>query len=568
MIALGNLAWTSRQALCEQLAAFLEATVPDVPDCLPPELPTQRQTAGELLVLLAEGPCTPFLLPFLRRRDEDRWLQLLALIAILRAELLLSPADYEAFLATEWADTSAACYLCRTPELVALALRWFGTLEPTRRARILIQLPSRSPWAYGWPRWGKGRAPVAEAVEALYRLWSDEDRFLPELQVREEDGSSLNLDVAAAMAGRPEAQDVLAEHIVAGQGWRGVPVHAMKRWHPEDMRYLFAAGVPPLGEFPFDLLRGAASASLMSLLRDHYGTDELFLLVESRLQDRSTASELHDVWTLLRTLPGPETDDFLVSLSGCPDRPRWLQRQLRKLTWERWLPRDRERAAEQLKQVFADPKLGEREVWSIAYRLACSPSPADRAFFWWAAQQEASPNLPFAGIVGLEALGEDSAEWQAQLELLTEHPFNAVHLLACAALIRRGKAEYLEPLEDAARKFSAPPWDRFDDHCQGLALRLLGELDAPRYAGLMTVVISQRLPYDYNGSPEQEAAFVLAQLATPEAVTTLLRAYVSGPDYLRRALVEYLPAAVARLEGREMSVANRIPVWRYSRIPP
>ncbi|MGV3720342.1 MAG: hypothetical protein ACO1SX_05470, partial [Actinomycetota bacterium] len=107
------------------------------------------------------------------------------------------------------------------------------------------------------------------------------------------------------------------------------------------------------------------------------------------------------------------------------------------------------------------------------------------------------------------------------------------------------------------------------DHQQGLALRLLGELDGERYAGVMQAVLAQHFPWEHNGSPEQEAAFVLAQLATPEAVTALLRSYFTASDYLRRALRAYLPAAVAKLEGQDHApLTNRISIWRYARFPP
>lgn len=561
MDSLDNLTWTSRRALCEQLAAFLDATEPDVAENIAPKR-TLRQMAGELLVLLAQGSCASFLLPVFRRSDEDLWLRFSALVAILRSDLVLSLDDFETFLATRWALTPATCYLCRSGALTERARQWITTLNPPERASLLGSLPRY------WQALDDEATPPPELVETLYQHWVDEDRFHPEMEVRDALDWSPNLRAALTMVGRPEAQETLARYLSEPEGWSRLPRALRPGWYARNMAHLLAAGAPPLAEFPFDQLRISGRGSLLPLIEAQYGTDELLLYTDEQLRRASSASGLQKVWSLLRALPGAEVDDFLLSLQGCPDRPGWMLQALAVLRWERWLPRDRNRAAEQLQQLRADPELSPWRLRSCLYQTAVDPSPADRELWWWTTLQEEHLNFPFAGILGLEALGEDSPEWRARLDTLTESPLDVVHLLACAALLRRGDETCLEPIEDAAREFSVPPWERCADYSQGLALRLLGERDAARYVGLMQAVVSQQLPYDHNGSPEQEAAFVLAQLATPEALTTLLRAHFTGSDYLRRALREYLPAAVARLEGEAVSITNRISIWRYSFIPP
>jgi hypothetical protein len=318
------------------------------------------------------------------------------------------------------------------------------------------------------------------------------------------------------------------------------------------------------------------SGSVTEALANHYGSRELLLHAEAELRSLSRSRYGLEDWlplerwqsSLLECLPSTEAEALVVSLLACPDLDESLKSGLRNVCWERQWRFGRETAPGEVLRLLPAGRLDDQRLRDALSRCASNPRDADRALLQWSTVPEVEPEYAFAGILGLEALGEDSPEWRRALERHADSTVTSVRLLACAALARRGDEARLAEIERCARTLPSPEDAGEGDHQQGLALRLLGELDGPRYTGLMQAVLAQHFPWEHNGSPEQEAAFVLAQLATPDAVTALLRSYFTASDYLRRRLRVYIPAAVARLEGEDVPLTNQVSIWRYARFPP
>jgi hypothetical protein len=575
-----HLSWTSRRDLCEQLAHYLAVHEPES-SASPPFPPTLRVLAGELLILLAAGECLHYVMDLLRRPGEDPWLHAAGMDHLLRGNEILSPDDFERLVRAEWESRPEVLFLCRCEPHVERVRSWIRELTPHQRRALLYQLVGQvwHPHAWGWPFWAAGKEQPHAVIDVLYEQWVDVDRYLPEVLESREGEPFLNVPVAVALAPRPIAMEVLAQ----------APPEYSDQWgreqwlptlycYPQWVPWLLRLQKPALSGFPIEDLHGMSfnGADITGVVREivaHFGADEVMRYFEAKIEryvrePGEGSSPLNGAHLILKAVSGPEADELLSSLVGCPDLPWHLRMQAWRLAWERILALDCRSGMELARQSLDEPDLSQHSLSQALYRVGTQPTPADRELLWWSTEQEAHPEYAFVGIVGLEALREDDAEWSSRLVALAGSAVSSVRLLACAALARRGETAYRERLETAARTFRTGPGDWPRDHEQGLAIRLLGELDAPRYLGLLQAVALQELPEDHNGSPEQEAVFVLAQLATPEAVTTLLRAYLIAPDYLRRVLRVYIPAAVARLEGEDVSFANRIYLWRYSGIPP
>jgi hypothetical protein len=414
-------------------------------------------------------------------------------------------------------------------------------------------------------------------IDLLYKQWIEVDRHIPGMDEWNERGETPNLQLAIALSDRPEARAVLEDYVTRPGGWSTIsaiwPIHAS----PETVEHVLRKHGPALADLPLPYQNPTRRAParvglLVEVLARHYGVDELLLHCEAEIRRnvrvRKGPLSLRSVTLILGHLLDPAAEELLVSLMTCPDLGYLVGSQLQHLWWYRLLNVDRAAAFEQARRFVEGPERNHRRVREALYHAGLHPTAKSRDLLWWSLAQDDYPEYAFAGIVGLEALKENGPEWHAKLTKLTTSPAVPVQLLACAALVRRGDTRYLHPIETAARTFPTEALDRPGDYRQGLAIRLLGELAASKHLTLLKAIVAQTFRSQDNGSPEQEAAFVLAQQATPETVTTLLRAYFTESCYLRRAIREYLPAVVSHLEGEEVPLINRIDLWRYSRIPP
>jgi hypothetical protein len=576
-----HLTWTYRRDLCEQLARYLADHEPESPNSSPPFPPTLRELAGELLILLSAGACAHYLVDLLRRPEEDPWLHAASMDHLLRGNEILSPDDFAELVRTEWEQRPEVLFLCRSEAHVERVRSWIRELTLDQREALLFQLVGQCwfPRAWGWPHWAVGKGQPHAVIDVLYQQWADEDHYLPGPLKTDEAEQFSTVSVALALAPRPLAIEVLAQAALdvpvqwGWESWLQTFIH-----YPQWVPLLLQLQKPALSDFPFANLRnlsfnGSDIASVVCEIVAHFGADEVMRYLEAGIRSYArdpSADRIHlnAASTILSALPGSEADELLASLLGCSDLSGNVREEVRRIAWERVLALNWRSGVEQVTRCRDQPNLDRKCLAEVLYRVGTQPTPTDRELLWWSTAQEAHPEYAFAGIVGLETLGEESPEWRSRLAELTESAHGPVRLLACDALVRRGEADYLAPLEVAARTFRTAADDWTHDREQGLALRLLGELDAPKYLGLLQAVALQELSEEDNGSPEQEAVFALAQLATPEAITTLLRSYLTASDYVRRVLRRYIPAAVARLEGEDVSITNWIGLWRYSGIPP
>jgi len=137
-----------------------------------------------------------------------------------------------------------------------------------------------------------------------------------------------------------------------------------------------------------------------------------------------------------------------------------------------------------------------------------------------------------------------------------------VHVLG--ALARRGELPYLSALEEIAR--------RAEHVCvRAEAIRVLGELGAARYLGLLSRAVLEDhatcgpCPSDLPAA--EEAAIALSQLGTPEALTALVGGCLTVPDQdLPSWIGDWLGRADDRQEERLMERRGRC--WGLCRVHP
>jgi hypothetical protein len=314
------------------------------------------------------------------------------------------------------------------------------------------------------------------------------------------------------------------------------------------------------------------------VLEQQYGLDEILLVIEERLRTASQGddSATQFIYSFAGSFLSHQLDELtgerLVSFLTCPDVFFGFKNSLRRAYFDRLWRYSRAEALSVLEEVLTHPDADKGVVQDGINNAALDPQPEQRELFLRIVAEAEAGRLDrgfrFHAVHALEEIGEDSPEWRRRLETLSHDEDACLRLLATGALIRRGASERLEERAAAARK-QAPPADHEGDHAQGLAVRLLAEL-APgaSFALFRSLVLTEHDPARHNESAPQEAAHALACAGNPDAVVTLVRAYPIAEEYLSRAIYEYLPPAIDRLEGAKAPIANRIGLWRYARFPP
>jgi HEAT repeat protein len=140
----------------------------------------------------------------------------------------------------------------------------------------------------------------------------------------------------------------------------------------------------------------------------------------------------------------------------------------------------------------------------------------------------------YTAIIGLERLGEGSAEWGERLAALSRDRNPIVRLRAWAALAKRGNEAHLAKIIRTATRAR-------DVRLRAEALWALGELDARRhFAILQRALLTDHAEYEYRMPAAEEAASALLRLRTPEALTILVQAALCGPQGLWWFLIECL----------------------------
>lgn len=592
--------WTSRHDLCERLVRHIRSTPrdPTSHDSLGTYQRDPGLVAAEVLYLVVDGSCSPIVRDLVLDPEEDTYIRYILLKALHRPQGALSPADITVLLAEQRRAGGGSVRAWHLDDLLPLC-RCDGTQEliwgevtrlpPNERCQILRQTLQ--------PEWhgllgGRGPYPIApELQDRLYDRWWTHDCTL--LERGDSEDRRLNTDIALWSAERPQSRTFLRKVWPHAEGAR---YQAMLPWlrlprNAEVLAELLNERPLSLADLP-DLLTThwigrwddeRAADRLRTVLTGHFGEEELLLFIEDQVRHASRAWSTPDsgwdereipwaIW-LLQHWPSASVDQQLASMLGCPDLHREVRRFLQDIFCERlWLfARDRaaETFSEWLGQIDAETAATLRpELIEDAVRRAGSePIQSDRNLLLWSCEQD-DPGFIFWGIQGLEQLGEDGPDWWQHLEEWAGCDDSSVALLASGALLKRGDAHWLERVVRSACVQSVGQRDPHSDHERGLALRVLGEIDPAAHVSLFSSAIMEAKEPDANDSPDQEAAFALARLGTPEALTLLVQSYFVGSEYLRRVLRVYLPVTIARFEGCDTPLTNVIELWRYARFPP
>jgi hypothetical protein len=307
-----------------------------------------------------------------------------------------------------------------------------------------------------------------------------------------------------------------------------------------------------------------------ALLR-YYDADSLLTEIDSEIRSASRihagqrgreayhdSPRLQGALELLARAGDERIDEHLNSLYHCPDLHHYLEGQLYQLMWLRaWHnsePQMRSWVRRWTKEAFSDFHMGQALI-----RLSDCPEADDRDFYWWAVKHHGNPEFRYRGLVALEALGEDSPEWQLRLQELAQDPDLITRVAAAGALLRKGDPSYLDQVVSATSKTNDPC-------ARAVALQCLGAYDAARFLPLFQKIARERVECITQHHPAAvEAAYQLACLATPEALSTLAQVCLRGSWALFRLIYDQLlPAAVSRSEGEAVSMPHPHPNWRYS----
>jgi hypothetical protein len=576
-----ELIWTTRAEVCAQLAEFLLRT-PPAPRSVreqAPETEYERIRWVTLLAQLGDHSSVPALRHLRRDHRESRWVHAEALYGLCRLGAVLPTEELRQIL--EDRSVWDPCYaepctahvyidrlpaLFRSPEAKQLARKTFEGWPPRTRAELLLSLLyAIEAGGYIVQRQEEvdGEAPgyeevvnidpiALEWVDWLYDRWLNLDRLT--LERARLDGRPLNLQVMTATRKRPASRALLIER------WR--------RARGSQRRELLLSlcgdedeGIPGecVGDNPADWKELAETLVLSPAdLHNYFGSEQLLLKIEEKIRtaDRETRAErgsslcpwsthFQRLMYLLERWPDADTAYRLDALFLCPDLHPDLRQQLFYALGNRRRDRIGPMALALTSQAEDQSLLQHVLRW-----MAGDPRAADREFLYWAIGQTDKPEFRYLALQVLERLGEDSAEWRLRLEELVRDKAPLVRIEATAVLVRRGEEHLLPSLVREAT-------DAEEVCVRAEALRILGELDAGRHAGLLRRALFEDHgaidgPYGPSAPAVEEAALVLIELGTPEALTAVIRSYLAVSEWVVcSALERCLEALSARLDGRE-----------------
>jgi len=534
---LSTLTWTTRAEVAAQLARYLRATDPP-PDLAAVPEPSPRVRAAELLRILAVRSQRSLLRALALDHGEEVEVRHNALWALERLGFGLSGGDLQCLLSVrslygdevededQWFGTEDLLTLARRPDAQAVARRYLLTLSPEDRTQLLAKTRLVTP------------APL---MEWMYGRWLHEDRHL---LASDRGPQSANQWVISMTRERAESRAVLQEMWCEAEGAERREL--MRALHDEETEW----------EFPGELSAAetAELADALALPTDalvtYWGRERLLerfdaiLLAEHiRWETRCPLGTIieHDFTPYSRMLRmlshwlDPELDEWIVSRAVDGrlhmDARWWL---LDVLWW-----RNRERCTSAVVSALA---AGDCNVVIVpVLRAARDPVESDRAMLREMALPIHGAELQYLGLCGLERLSESGDAWRDRLIAWTLHPEPRLRIRALGGLAPRGEPRALDTLL-AHTEGVRPLQERAE------AIAVLAEIDAPAHIPLFAHALAREESEDEYlrcAPAAEEAALALARLATPEALTALLRSYlITEVQCLRMALEEYLPAIV------------------------
>jgi hypothetical protein len=411
--------------------------------------------------------------------------------------------------------------LSRRPDARAASREFLLTFSPADRAEVLSNL----------------RSSTVEAItEWLYRKWLDEDRHL----LADDRGShSANWQVISATLDRVETRAVLQE---MWRESRGVERRKLLDLLSDEQNVRVFPGELSAAEH----LELAETLALPTgQLASFWGRSRLLEIFNSRIHAehvhqssrpaiRDPEREFGPFSRMLRVMnewQDPCLDEWIagrvLSATLHPEVCFWLMDAL----WRR----NRAFAAITL---AADLHAGHQAQSRIFLSWAArAPVVSDHALFWEAVRPAHGAEIQYYALCGLERLGESGKEWLGHLRRWSKHPEPRLRIRALGALARQG---------DHAAHRSLLAWAETPHALRerAEAVAVLGELERAEHVPLFVRMLTreERPKPDSGGAPvAEEAALVLARLATPVALTALLRAFLTAEShYFYAALYRYL----------------------------
>ncbi len=569
MLTVDSFAFVSKPSLCDALVTYLrDSKGVEAP-------PVERERAAALLGLIAPpayaGPLTERLLD----GGEAPWVRTFALRALVRLGVRLSPGALCALLDDPWARLACEggdTQHCEAPSgespppVEVWGLFSFDGATPVARDRLASWAPEGRAALLVAARQTLGIVPDGDPIPGVFGWlldhWATHDRAALD---REPGGAGRNADVAIAYSaiGRDGERRAVEAWLrayekrerSADDAWQVASLPAFVRvvepGHPVYRAAYEAFGLPDEAQ------------------RAYLGDAELWGRIERALRGRAGgrhgaagAFMPRHVVALASRLPGGTRRLAHVLARHELDAP--VAELVARAAWPgagaslaRWAATRARRGFDTatdavLRQASARPRGGAR---SLLHAALANDAPWRR----------------YAAVVGLDALGERGDAWAERLRALLDEAALRAHgaalgvhgraasggeeeegagdafvaLRAAAALARLGEKAALARLAHAAEH--APTV------ClRAEALRWLGELAPEAHlARLEAALVDDAASYaDYDTPAQEEAAYVLARLATPPAMTALVRGYLaakSNPAW--DALDAYLTRLVVDASG-------------------
>lgn len=599
-LQLDELRWTTRTEVCDRLADYLIRVSPppgeqdyDSNDPAYQQSQIARERAIWVLAHLADAAHAPALTPVaIHPHRYGLAVRTAAVEALLRLQVVLPLRHLGPLPDTAWVfdhawEVGQYLLLFRQGKLPDRIRQFFERPVATQpewaelsahegaasmRGTYLVQFLELGPLSpLTWIDW-------------LYQRWVAEDREVLEQAGEQAEGFGrrtvpLNVRIASLSSERSASQALLAEYRL--------------RPSTEAHRYLRTGGTP-LWPHYWETVPPELWQSVAEVLRAVEAKPEAFaqraqdldlpyeallryteapaLLQRIEAELRSTNPTWEEevtprLWRCLQLLqrwPDDAGDHSLTSQYNYPETSGYLRSHLWSILWERSWARapETQRAAV---RSWPERKVGLSYMGQALLRLAERPEPADTAFFYWAADRPEKPEFRYQAILAMELLGDDSPRWMERLGTLLEDSDALVRVTACGALLRLGDRSTIDGLVEAAE-------NEVDPFARTEALRRLGEEDTERFLPQFRTALLRRAssPWDVDlpldGIYADEAAFQLASLGTPEALTALLHGCLLAEDaHSASTWLDYLASAAHRQEGRHELLIPLHREWRLCR---
>lgn len=530
---LSTLTWTTRARVAAQLARYLRDTGAASHSIQSGET-SPRVRAAELFSILALPTQRAFLRALAINLEEEIEVRHHSMLALERLGFGVSGRDLKTLLSDDslyedeyqWFGKEDLLTLARRPDAQAVARRYLLTLSPEDRTRLLAKT-----------RWVTPKA----LKEWMYGKWLHEDRHL---LATDRGPWSANQSVISMTREHVETRTVLQEMWRASRGEERREL--LDVLHDDEIEW----------EFPGELTAAETTelAEALALpteaLVAHWGRERLLEMLDKRLLAEHTRLETQRrlrrvidnelqafvrVSRVLRHWPDRALDEWIAARALGAELHEEVRWWLMDVLWRR------NRALATTSIIAALTARERRPARTFVDWAASDPVESDRPMLREAVRLIDDAELQYHGLCGLERLSESGDAWRERLIAWTLHPEPRLRIRALGGLARRGEPRALDTLLAYTEGQHLLP-ERAE------AMAVLAEIDPSTHLPLFASALAREESEDeYRrcAPVAEEAALALARLATPDALTPLLRSYLTTKvQCLRIALEEYLSAIV------------------------